>query len=84
MKARRTNTIVAIIFDVLSFCILATVATTGTSGASPLDFTITSSNTYRPLTFTEKVFTDDWAKKLQTNNHRKEQITTQGLFNLVL
>lgn len=34
------------------------------------------------MIYTEKVFTDDWAKKLPTNNHRKEPINTvqqQGL-----
>ncbi len=66
------------------FSILATATTTG---ETPLDFTVTSSNTYRPLTYTEKVFTDEWAKKLPTNNHRKGPLTTnqqQGLFNLSL
>ncbi len=69
-----------------NFCILATVATTTPSGGPPFDFTLTSSNSYRPLTFTEKVFTDEWAKKLSTNNHRKESLTTvqqQGLLIFV-
>jgi len=67
------------------FCIfLATVVTTVTSGGPPLDFTVTGSHSYRPLTFTEKVFTDEWAKKVSTNNNpSKESIITnqqQGLY----
>ena len=54
---------------------LATVVTTVTTGGPPFDFTVTGNNSYRPLTFTEKVFTDEWAKKLSTNNnHSKEPI----------
>ena len=48
-----------------------------------MDFTVNGSNSYRPLTFTEKVFTDDWAKKFSTANHRKEPVAAvqpQGLF----
>ena len=63
---------------------LATVVTTITSGGPPFDLTISGSNSYRPLTFTEKVFTDEWAKKLPTNNnHTQEAIINtqqQGLY----
>jgi hypothetical protein len=63
--------------------LLATVVTTVTPGGPPFDLTITGSNSYRPLTYTEKVFTDEWAKKLSTtNNHSKEPIINnqhQGL-----
>ncbi|CAF4271311.1 unnamed protein product [Rotaria socialis] len=53
-----------------------TVLTTVTTGGPPLDFTVTGNNNYRPLTLTERVFTDDWAKKLSTTNiHRKEPLT---------
>lgn len=63
---------------------LATVVTTITSGGPTFDFTVTGSNSYRPLTFTEKVFTDEWAKKIPTTtannntntNHSKEPIIT--------
>ena len=65
---------------------LATVVTNITSGGPPFDFTITGNNSYRPLTFTEKVFTDEWTKKISTNNNQsKEQIIThhqQGLYYL--
>ncbi|CAF4447516.1 unnamed protein product, partial [Rotaria magnacalcarata] len=56
---------------------LATVLTTVTTGGPSLDFTVTGNNNYRPLTLTERVFTDDWAKKLSTTNiHRKEPLKT--------
>ncbi|CAF3886418.1 unnamed protein product, partial [Rotaria sp. Silwood2] len=54
-----------------------TVITTVTTGGPPFDFTITGNNNYRPLTLTERVFGDDWAKKLSTaNSHRKESTNT--------
>ncbi|CAF0896649.1 unnamed protein product [Rotaria sordida] len=54
-----------------------TVVTTHTPGGPTLDLTITGNNSYRPLTLTEKVFTDEWAKKLSTNNnHPNEPIIT--------
>ncbi|CAF4820808.1 unnamed protein product [Rotaria sp. Silwood1] len=54
-----------------------TVITTVTSGGPPFDFTITGNTNYRPLTLTERVFGDDWAKKLSTaNSHRKESTNT--------
>ncbi|CAF4713645.1 unnamed protein product, partial [Rotaria sp. Silwood1] len=54
-----------------------TVVTTHTPGGPTLDLTITGNNNYRPLTFTEKVFTEEWAKKLSTNkNHSNEPIIT--------
>ena len=60
------------------------VATVVTPGGPPFDLTITGNNSYRPLTFTEKVFSDEWAKKISTtNNHSKEPIINnqqQGLF----
>jgi arsenate reductase-like glutaredoxin family protein len=66
------------------FIFLATIVTTVTSGGPPFDFTVTGSHSYRPLTFTEKVFTDEWAKKISTNNNlSKEPIITnqqQGLY----
>ncbi|CAF4151263.1 unnamed protein product [Rotaria sp. Silwood2] len=56
-----------------------TVVTTHTPGGPTLDFKITGNNSYRPLTFTEKVFTDEWAKKLSTNNNHPSSpiITSQ-------
>ncbi len=63
---------------------LATIVTTVTSGGPPFDFTVTGSNSYRPSTFTEKVYADEWAKKVSTNiNISKEPIITnqqQGLY----
>jgi hypothetical protein len=73
--------LIKIRFDLLFFLLLATVVT---SGGPPFDFTITGSKNYRPLAYTEKVFTDEWAKKLSTNNnHPKEPIISnqkQGLY----
>jgi hypothetical protein len=49
--------------------------------------TVTGNNNYRPLKYTEKVFTDEWTNKLPTNNHRKEPIATaqqQGLLTRVI
>lgn len=58
------------------FCSSATVVT---SGAPAFDFAVTGNKSYRPLTFTEKVFGDDWTKKPTTNNnnHSKESPTHQ-------
>jgi hypothetical protein len=64
--------------QIIGFYILAAVRATATSGGPPFDFTVNSSTSYRPLTFTEKVFTNDWTKNsLTSNNHRKELITVQ-------
>ncbi len=71
-------------FIVFSLVFLATVVATVTSGGPPFDFTVTGNNSYRPLTLTEKVLTDEWAKKITTNNNiSKEPIITnqqQGLY----
>ncbi|CAF1150733.1 unnamed protein product [Rotaria sordida] len=50
-----------------------TVITTLTSGGPPFDFTVTGNNNYRPLTLTERVFGDDWAKKLSTTKTDQQQ-----------
>jgi hypothetical protein len=73
-----------ILFIIVLWIFLATVVTAVTSGGAPFDLTITGNNNYRPLTLTEKVITDEWAKKISTNNNNlpKEPIITnqqQGL-----
>ncbi|CAF4519013.1 unnamed protein product, partial [Rotaria magnacalcarata] len=54
-------------------------------GGPTLDFTITGNNKYHPIAFTEKVFTDEWTKKLSKNNNKtsNEPLITsqkQGLY----
>lgn len=62
--------------QIFDYSLLATIATSGTSAGPPFDLTVKSSNTYRPVIYTEKVFADDWAKPLPTNNQRKEPLST--------
>ena len=62
---------------------ISAVHPTVTSGEPRFDFTIAGSNNHRPLTLTEKVFTDNGTKtSATTSNHRNEPIKTaqqQGL-----
>ena len=64
----------------ICLCLLANIP----SGGSIVDLTVTGNSNYRPLTLTEKIFTDEWSKKLSSKNQsRKESNTSsqqQGLF----
>ncbi|CAF3568864.1 unnamed protein product [Rotaria socialis] len=58
----------------------STIVSNHIPGGSTLDFTITGNNKYHPTAFTEKVFTDEWTKKLSKNNNKtsnEPHITSQ-------
>lgn len=55
------------------FLYLATIVSSTAAPSS--DLKITGSNTYRPSILTEKLFTDEWAKKISpTHNQPKESL----------